>query len=213
MENKINYNVLSELLEASLSKEKLSKNVLYYGFGLTFLILIAMLCFNEKDIKSFAVVLSAGVVATTLIYHVYNYEINFDKQKNDFYLSLFKIDQDKRQAGSKLILDWNSKDVVENAKILGHFFRYHKSATQNNIVDLIENSEEVLSSSRSVLNFLEAIATLIKHDLVDESILNDYFKGIFDYYNDFLHQFIKHRQRTIPGVWQNFIDIQNKWKN
>jgi len=161
--------------------------------------------------KNIAIVFSLGSIVIGIFYSILNYEHNYIKYKND-------IRTTKLALSYSASSEWHKPTMVENLKITKLLYDEYKNLTEDNkavdFFNILEKDESARSALVSILNYFESISLGIRHELMDEEYMRNYFKTVYSLYLNNYGFYINHRRRMYnsPEIWINFTNLAEDWK-
>jgi hypothetical protein len=142
-------------------------------------VLAAYLHLQEPDLKQSEIIkiLNGSMIIVGLAYTIMTYEFNHSKTLNEIRVR-------RTTATYEIIKEWNSAVMTNYQKICYEFENKHEIIFLHNDIDnFIEiNNDgvntEYIKSLTGILNYFESIAVGIGEDLMDETLMRKYFKGL-----------------------------------
>ncbi|MDJ0733059.1 MAG: DUF4760 domain-containing protein [Nostocaceae cyanobacterium] len=184
---------------------------------------------SQKEALNFAATaLTTSIAGVTAFYALQSLKQNIAVQQS---LKEFeeRSQQETREADEKdrkidrtliYIMRWNDLEYVRLKKSVvevhdeinnGHFTPLEK---EERLKKYLEEHPQKIQDITTILNFLEAMSICIQEDIVDENLLNKFYRFIVIRYWNTFEPFVNTRRKKMDNhkIYEGLENLYSKWK-
>jgi Domain of unknown function (DUF4760) len=191
-------------------------NLLSIGLAITAVCLFIYLFISiNKSVTEIVSIITGGVVSTTFLVHMFNYDLNYQSLKNKIETDDRKFEYDKKFNTFKFCNEWYAPSMIKLQVDVRPFVVIKGDKEMNYVAkykEIVDN-KETYTAIISMLNFFESLSLSINAELLDEDLAKRYFYSLVKHYYFGLDWFMKMRrqERQTNKIFQEFEKLFENW--
>ncbi len=187
---------------------KIKYATLFVGIGLTIALIFGIKLWGGSyaTIENYIKILGSGIALTALVYAAINVHLLFDINKKN-------LEFKKKEYSASLITQFNSPTMTKLSVISHALKKEIKDLTPEEVADLLARDENKKIAIVAMLNFYEKLAISIEHEIADEELLKDFFRGIIRNTYHVMKNFIdkKRIDNENQRIFAKFENLAKRW--